>query len=74
MIISNESMDFNDPEEFDDTQLFDDPQLFHDQLEVWTLIIQKSAVIPSSPMVLLISYLDNLQLTPGVLAYPHLRI
>ena len=40
MIISNESMDFNDP------------QLFGDQLEVWTLIIQKSTVIPSSLMVL----------------------
>ena len=37
---------------FDDHQLFDDPQLFDDQLEVWTLIIQKSTVIPSSPMVL----------------------
>ena len=40
MIISNESMDFNDP------------QLFGDQLEVWTLIIQKSTVIPPSLMVL----------------------
>ena len=29
-----------------------DPQLFDDQLEVWNLIIQKSTVIPSSPMVL----------------------
>ena len=48
MIISNESMDFNDPKEFNDPQLFDDPQLFHDQLEVWTLIIQKSSVIPPS--------------------------
>ena len=59
MIISNECMDFNDPKEFDDPQLFDDPrpfddpQLFDDQLEIWTLIIQKSTVIPSSPMVLL---------------------
>ena len=58
MIISNESMDFNDPKEvadpqlFDDPKLFDDPQLFYDQLEVWILIIQKSTVIPSSPMVL----------------------
>ena len=25
MIISNESMDFNDPKELDDPQLFDDP-------------------------------------------------
>ena len=32
-VISNESMDLNDPKEFDD------PQLFHDQLEVWTLTI-----------------------------------
>ena len=37
-----ESIDFNDP------KLFDDPQLFDDQLEVWTLIIQKSTVIPPS--------------------------
>ena len=58
MIISNESMDFNDPKEFDDPQLFDDlraillsqlfndPQLFDDQLEIW------STVIPPSLMVL----------------------
>ena len=46
MVISDESMDFNDPKEFDD------PQLFGDQLEVWTLIIQKSTVIPPSLMVL----------------------
>ena len=52
MIISNESMDFNDPKESDDPQLFDDPQLVDDQLEVWTLIIQKSTVIPPSLMVL----------------------
>ena len=31
---------------------FDDPQLFDDQLEVWTLINQKSTVIPPSLMVL----------------------
>ena len=47
MIISNESMHFNDSKEFDD------PQLFDDQLEVWTLIIEKSTVIPPSLMVLL---------------------
>lgn len=58
MIISNETMDFNDPKEldnpqlFDDPQIFDDPQLYDDQLEVWTLIIQKSTVIPPSLMVL----------------------
>ena len=75
MIISNESMDFNDPKELDEPQLFDDPsssmipsylmipailrsqlfndpKLFDDHLEVWTLIIQKSTVIPSSLMVL----------------------
>ena len=50
MIISNESMDFNDPKESDD------PQLFDDQLEVWTLIIPKSTVIPPSLMVLFFSY------------------
>ena len=58
MIISNESMGFNDPKEFNDPHLFDDPQLFYDpqrfddQLEVWTLIIKKSTVIPPSLMVL----------------------
>ena len=57
-VISNESTDFNDPEDFDDSQLFDDPQLFvdpqqfDDQLEVWTLIIEKSTVIPPLLMVL----------------------
>ena len=34
------------------SQLFDDRQLFDDQLEVWTLIIQNSTVIPPSLMVL----------------------
>ena len=38
---------------YDDPQLFGDPELFDDQLEVWTLIIQKSTVIPPSLMVLL---------------------
>ena len=52
MIISNESMDFNDPKELDDPQLFDNPQLFDDRLEVWTLIIKQSTVIPPSLMVL----------------------
>ena len=58
MIISNESMNFKDPKEsddpqlFDEPQLFDDPQLFNDQLEEWTLIIQKSTAIPPSLMVL----------------------
>ena len=54
----------DDPQLFDDTsscyliiprydlQLFDDPQLFDDKLEVWTLIIEKSTVIPPSLMVL----------------------
>ena len=42
----NERMDFNGPKEFDD------PQLFDDQLKVWTLIIEKSTVIPPSLMVL----------------------
>ena len=57
MIISNESMDFSDPgTRWSPTiwwsQLFDDLQLFDDRLEVWTLIIQKSTVIPPSLMVL----------------------
>ena len=37
---------------FDDPQVFVDPQLFDDQLEVWTLIVVKSTVIPPSMMVL----------------------
>ena len=51
-------VDSNDPKDLDDPQLFDDPsysmipQLFDDQLEVWTLIIQKSTVIPPSLIVL----------------------
>ena len=45
---------FDDPGLFDDPQIFDDPQLFDDQLEVWTLIIEKSTVIPPSLMVLLL--------------------
>ena len=44
----NDSRDSNDPKELDD------PQLFDDQLEVWTLIIQESTVIPPSLMVLLL--------------------
>ena len=52
MIISNQSMNFKDPKESDDPQLFDGPQLFDDQSEVWTLIIEKSTVIPPSLMVL----------------------
>ena len=43
---------YDDPQVFDDPQLFDDPQIFDDQLEVWTLIIEKSTVIPPSLMVL----------------------
>ena len=39
---------------FDDPEVFDDPQVFDDQLEVQTLIIEKSTVIPSSPMVLFV--------------------
>ena len=37
---------------FDEPQLFDDSKLFGDQLEVWTLIIQKCTVKPPSLMVL----------------------
>ena len=69
MIISNERMNFKDPGEsddtqlsqqllFDDSQVFDDPQLFDDQLEVWTLIIEKSTVIPPSLMVLFFLFVD----------------
>ena len=43
---------FDDPQVFVDIQLFDDPQPFDDQLEVWTLLIEKSTVIPPSLMVL----------------------
>ena len=44
--------EINDPQLFDDPQLVDDLQLYDDPLEVWTLIIQKSTVIPPSSMVL----------------------
>ena len=82
MIISNESMNFKDPKEsddpllfddpsqqllFDDPQVFDDPQLFDDQLEVWTLIIEKSTVIPPSLMVLLF-HTARLQRLPLIIA------
>ena len=72
MIISNESTDFNDPKELDDPQLFDDPsylmipshsmipRLFDGQLEVWTLIIQKSTVILPSFIVLFLVKIDFL--------------
>ena len=63
MIISNESMDFKDPKELDD------PKLFDDQLEVWTLIIQKSTVIPPSLMVLF--FLETLLLFTFVRKSPH---
>ena len=46
------------------SQLFDDPQLFDDQLEVLTLIIQKSTVIPSSPMVLFFYYVVDCAFCP----------
>ena len=48
MIISDQSMNFKDPKESNDPQLFVGPQLFDDQSEVWTLIIEKSTVIPPS--------------------------
>ena len=53
-IARNDLNEFRGAQLFDDPKLFDDPQLFDDQLEVWILIIQKSTVIPSSPMVLFI--------------------
>ena len=53
---------FDDPQVFDDPQLFDDPRLFDDQLEVWTLINEKSTVIPPSLMVL---FLQDLGLKNG---------
>ena len=53
-----DAKELDDPQLFDDPQLLDDPQLFDDQLEVWTLISQKSTVIPPSLMVL---YLDVLK-------------
>ena len=49
-VISNGSIDFNDPKEFDDILVSLIQREF--QLEVWPLIIQKSTVINSSLMVL----------------------
>ena len=51
------------------SQLFNDPQLFNDQLEVWTLIIQKSTVIPPSPMIL---FFFVIQLPPPPTQFDHL--
>ena len=56
---------------FDDPQVLDDPQLFDDQLEVWTLINQKSTVIPPSLMVLfnivsVLNFFSSNFLTPFV--------
>ena len=50
-------MDFNDPKEFDDPRYSMIPGIYSMikrkyQLEEWTLIIQKSTVIPPSAMVL----------------------
>ena len=62
MIISNESMDFNDPKELDDPQLFDDPSYLmipSYSMVDWTLIIQKCTVIPPSLIVLLSSVYVN---------------
>ena len=44
--------DFNDPKEFDDPQVFDDPK--GTSIGSMDLIIQKSSVIPPSPMVLFV--------------------
>ena len=71
MIISNESMDFNNPKDLNDPQLFDDPQLYDDQLEVWTLIIQKSTVIPSSAMVLFIDFVIVQRSIGPIVHFPH---
>ena len=49
-VISNGSIDLNDPKEFDDIGVSLIQREF--QLEVWPLIIQKSMVIISSLMVL----------------------
>ena len=80
MINSNESMDSNDPKELDDPQLFDDPQpfddpqLFDDQLELWTLIIQKSTVISSSPMVLFLLFFSlHLSLSALLFFFVHIN-
>ena len=52
---------FYDPQLFDDPKLYNYPQLLNDQLEVWTLIIQKPTVIPSSPMVYLTMSLEAMR-------------
>ena len=44
--------DFNNPKEFDDPQVFDDPK--GTSIGSMDLIIQKSSVIPPSPMVLFV--------------------
>ena len=49
MIISNESMDLNDPKELDDPQLFDDPSY---------LVIPSYSMIPSHLMILSYSMIN----------------
>ena len=53
-VFSNEYVDFDDPKEVDDPRYLMIQREF--QFEVWTLIIQKSTVIPPSSMVLLLLF------------------
>ena len=50
---------------FDDPQLFNDPQLFDDQLEVWTLMIQKSLEAPKKVGVLYFSFAPQIDRFPS---------
>ena len=52
LMIPKSLTDFNDPKEFGDPQVFDDPR--GTSIGSMDLIIQKSLVIPPSPMVLFV--------------------
>ena len=51
-MIPKSLMDFKDPKEFDDPKVFNDPKGI--SIGSMDLIIQKSSVIPPSPMVLFV--------------------
>ena len=64
MIISNESMDFNDPKEFNDPQVFDDPKgisigsMDFDNPKVYT--VDSTVIPPSSMFFMSVYFFDHL--------------
>ena len=72
MIISNESMDLNDPKEFDDPQVFDDPK----GISIGSMNFDnpKSMVIPPSSLVLFA--IENIEIFGqfGLCDYTHILV